>query len=302
MQGIDISGHQKGINLSRVPCDFVIIKATQGKSYINPDFQRTFLQAGELGKCRGIYHYINGAGVDAEIDHFITVVNPYLGSAILCLDWERDENKAWGNHAYCVEMAGKLHERTGIIPFLYMSKAVTREYDWTPVSHCFLWCAQYANKRPTGYRTNPWTDKKGWGAWKAPAIMQYSSCGQLAGYSGRLDLNYTAATEEMWAAACLPAAAGASITPPETALASPEGEKNPPPYDPPAKTLKIGQRRDNGVRWLQYMLNRSGYGLTVDGDFGIRTEAAVVHFQWKQGLTVDGLVGIRTRGRLQAIV
>ena len=39
MNGIDISGHQQGIDLAAVPCDFVIIKATQGISFVNPDFK-----------------------------------------------------------------------------------------------------------------------------------------------------------------------------------------------------------------------------------------------------------------------
>jgi len=40
MNGIDISSHQAGINLEIVPCDFVIIKATEGTEYVNPDCDR----------------------------------------------------------------------------------------------------------------------------------------------------------------------------------------------------------------------------------------------------------------------
>lgn len=35
LNGIDISNWQAGIDLSVVPCDFVIAKATQGTSYIS---------------------------------------------------------------------------------------------------------------------------------------------------------------------------------------------------------------------------------------------------------------------------
>lgn len=40
MNGIDISSWQSGIDLAKVPCDFVIIKATEGLTYVNPDCDR----------------------------------------------------------------------------------------------------------------------------------------------------------------------------------------------------------------------------------------------------------------------
>lgn len=92
MNGIDISSHQTGIDLSKVPCDFVIIKATQGTSYVNPDFKRAIDQAISLGKCVGVYHYIDGQGASAEMEHFINTVKPYLKNAIPCLDWENVQN------------------------------------------------------------------------------------------------------------------------------------------------------------------------------------------------------------------
>lgn len=69
------------------------------------------------------------------------------------------------------------------------------------------------------------------------------------------------------------------------------------PYNEPTKTLRYGNK-GNDVRWLQFQLNRFGYGLVVDGIFGRKTEAAVLHFQAKHGLVQDALVGARTRGEL----
>ena len=31
LKGIDISNHQRGLDISKIDCDFVIIKATEGK-------------------------------------------------------------------------------------------------------------------------------------------------------------------------------------------------------------------------------------------------------------------------------
>ena len=100
MKGIDISNWQNGINLSAVPCDFVIIKATQGTSYVSPDFRRQIEQALSLGKYVGVYHYIGGQGAKSEAEHFVKTVKPYLKRVLLCLDWEKEQNSKFGNTAY----------------------------------------------------------------------------------------------------------------------------------------------------------------------------------------------------------
>ena len=70
MNGIDIASYQAGIDLSVVPCDFVIVKATEGTGYVNPDFIRAYAQAKNAGKCLGIYHYANGGDYQKEADYF----------------------------------------------------------------------------------------------------------------------------------------------------------------------------------------------------------------------------------------
>lgn len=55
----------------------------------------------------------------------------------------------------------------------------------------------------------------------------------------------------------------------------------------------------SSVSNLQQLLNRQGAGLTVDGNFGPITEAAVVNFQRSHGLQTDGIVGPLTMGALE---
>ncbi|HEY7418099.1 MAG TPA: peptidoglycan-binding protein [Ktedonobacteraceae bacterium] len=62
------------------------------------------------------------------------------------------------------------------------------------------------------------------------------------------------------------------------------------PYWP---TLQSGST-GNDVKSLQMMLNAHGAKLTVDGDFGPKTLAAVKAFQSSKKLSVDGVVGPQT--------
>ncbi|KNY25018.1 phosphodiester glycosidase family protein [Pseudobacteroides cellulosolvens] len=58
-------------------------------------------------------------------------------------------------------------------------------------------------------------------------------------------------------------------------------------------TIKKGNKGDNVVN-LQKSLNKLGYSLVTDGDFGNKTDMAVRDFQKRKGLVVDGVVGSNT--------
>lgn len=61
--------------------------------------------------------------------------------------------------------------------------------------------------------------------------------------------------------------------------------------------LKLGVQGE-AVEGLQELLNKEGYQLSVDGDFGPVTEDAVKGFQEKNGLKVDGVVFTETWRKL----
>lgn len=185
LRGIDIASYQAGIDLGKVPCDFVIAKATQGTNYVNPDCDRAVQQAIRLGKCWGTYHYVDGSGAQAEADYYVNNIKWYIGKGILCIDWESGSNKAWGNYSYLDALVARVIERTGVKPLIYVQASayaptaeVAKRYD------CGLWIAQYANMSATGYQDAPWNE----GAYTC-AIRQYSSAGRLPGWGGNLDLD-----------------------------------------------------------------------------------------------------------------
>ena len=274
MNGIDIARYQKGINLAIVPCDFVIVKATQGISYVSQTFKDQIEQADSLGKLIAAYHYAGGGGAVPEAKHFINTVRDYIGRAILVLDWEGDQNPNFKDPDYAMEFLATVKRETGITPFIYMSKSVCRQYSWNPAYP--LWCAQYKNQNPTGYQEDPWTDTKGFGAWKNCAILQYSSKGRLPNYHANLDLDKAYISKDDW----LMYARGDTIDTVQVTV----------------PVLKYGSRGDF-VLWWQNKLTQLGYDCgKPDGIFGKRTAAAVLQYQkdHPECGTPDGIIGKRT--------
>ena len=217
LNGIDVSNWQRGINLKAVPADFVIAKATQGTSYVSPDCARQVEQAAAAGKCVGTYHYISGAGANAEADFYINNISNWVGKYMLCLDWEANQNSQWGNESYLEQVVKRVIQRTGIPPVIYVQQS--RMAQVKPVAqrnNCGLWIAQYPNNNPTGYQSSPWNE----GAYTC-AIRQYSSTGRLSGYSGNLDLNKFYGDRNAWNAYCNPDG-GHAVAPAPTP--SPSGE------------------------------------------------------------------------------
>lgn len=281
LNGIDIARYQKGIDLSVVPCDFVIVKATQGISYVSPTFREQIGQANLNGKLLGVYHYAGGGGAVPEAKHFISTVREYIGNAILVLDWEGEQNPNFGNPNYAKEFLSTVKRETGITPFIYMSKSVCRQYASAWDASYPLWCAQYKNQQPTGYQDDPWTDNKGFGAWKDCVILQYSSKGRLFGYDKNLDLDKAYIDREQW----LMYANGDAVV------------EVPKPID--TSTLPVLKMGSTGIEvraWQTYLKDHGLYSGEIDSIFGKLTKAAVIAYQkaTPECGKPDGIIGKRT--------
>ena len=125
----------------------------------------------------------------------INNIKGYLKDGPLAIDWEAEQNSAWGNEAYLEQLVRRVIERTGIKPLIY--SMASRYAQVAPVAKhldCGLWIAEYADMNPTGYQAHPWRE----GAY-ACAIRQYASTGRLNGWGGNLDLNIAYMTRDQWA-------------------------------------------------------------------------------------------------------
>lgn len=194
LNGIDIASYQSGIDLSKVPCDFVIIKATEGTSYVNPACNAQWDSASRAGKLLGTYHYATGVGAEREADFYVDSIKNYIHRGILCIDWESGGNSRWGDMGYLEALCKRVIARTGVKPIIYVQaseygsvSAVAKRLD------CGLWIAQYANMTPTGYQAHPWNE----GSYSC-AIRQYSSTGRLPGWGGNLDLDIFYGDRAAW--------------------------------------------------------------------------------------------------------
>lgn len=185
LNGIDISWYQRGINIAAVPADFVIVKATEGAWYKNPCFRTQADATLNSGKLLGVYHYISGGNAKAEAQYFVNAAKPYIGRAVLALDFESGSNSAYKDTGYLQVCATEIYALTGVRPLLYGSQCdYGRLAQVSKATNCGLWIAQYANNNHTGYQNKPWNED----AYDC-AMRQYSSAGSLPNYGGNLDLN-----------------------------------------------------------------------------------------------------------------
>lgn len=288
LNGIDIASYQTGIDLTRVPCDFVIVKATQGTRYVNPDFHRAMQQAIGAGKLVGAYHYASKGGAEAEARHFLDTVKPYIGKAILVFDWEEGDNANFPSEQYAKRFLDFVRSEVGVTCFLYAGKYNVQAYHWASLANAGspLWMAQYKNYTPTGYQAEPWTDRKGYGAWSGALIFQYTSMGVLSGWGGRLDLNIAYMTATEWRLWASDQSSDAKI-----------------PKKPLAGSVRIDTskypvtrygHRNEWVRLLQNALTILGFPAQPDGIFLGETSRQVRAFQASRSLQVDGVVGPQT--------
>lgn len=194
MQGIDISYAQAGLDLSKVRCDFVIIRSSHGMT-VDPYCDGFYQQAKRLNRMRGVYHYVEGGDAIAEADFWVSNIRGYLNDGIICVDFEDGCNAAAQDFGYLDRFVGEVKAKTGIAPLIYgPAKDHAKLSEVADAHGCGLWIAQYADNSQTGYQDTPWNE----GAY-ACAIRQYSSVGRLSGWGGDLDLDKAYMDADAWA-------------------------------------------------------------------------------------------------------
>lgn len=252
--GVDISNHQGALTsrgaIDAVNPDFVLVMVSQGDWFTSPTWHAQVRAAYDGGRPVGVYHYVDGSGVEAEAQHFVSLVRnapdgDWNGYVMWCLDWEAGENDAWGDEGYLAALVSRIKTLTGRRIMLYASASV---FPWGVAGQhgCGTWVAQYADSEATGWDYAPWSD----GSWSAD-MHQYTGTGRVPGYGGDLDLDLFRGSEADFKAYYTGAAPSA-------------------PAPRPRATAPDGQEL-----------------LVVDGEWGSRT---VARFQQVMGTPIDGVL------------
>ena len=204
MNGIDISESQKYINLSLIKCDFVIVKATEGKTYTDPCFFQHINNAKKLGKLLGFYHFARPENnrPEEEVQNFLNAIGSYLGEGIPFLDWE---SSAKYDVQWAKQWLDIFYQRTGIKPIIYMSVlSCEHAYNWSKVAPYYkLWIAKYKD-----YGIDYNYDMSDAGSspvpkyWDTYVMWQWTSVGRLDGYGGNLDCDLFYGERAEWLKLC----------------------------------------------------------------------------------------------------
>ena len=203
MQGVDISNWKPDFNPATVAYDFLVVQTTWGAGEVtnNGIVKSVWLGADAMiqaarkrGKLYGWMHYLRGVGAIAEARFAYEHNKGYIREGLSTIDWEADDNVAWGNGAYLDQFLAEFIRLSGVPPLVYtMADALSWVAPIARKHNCGLWVAQYGSMDPTGYQDKPWNE----GAYDC-VIRQYTSSGSLPGYNGRLDLDKAYINAEQW--------------------------------------------------------------------------------------------------------
>lgn len=176
MLGVDFSHHQWNKNEAKrfnpAYADFVIIKATEGKTYVDPamnDWLQLIVDTrGESGApFIFFYHFArpeNNSAYDESL-HFIKTIEHHIGNCGIVLDWENAAHKVPKAEKWALEWLSQVEAATGnrTNPLFYTSAAYTHKYPLIAKAGFPLWVAHYDTVKP---RVE---------AWDRPTMWQFTS-------------------------------------------------------------------------------------------------------------------------------
>ncbi|RKN39456.1 hypothetical protein D7294_20870 [Streptomyces hoynatensis] len=146
IKGIDVSDHQ-GSAYSTDGLDFVFVKATEGRSWINPKQHDQAAHGRKAGLVVGWYHFLWPGNIAAQARYFVDKCGSVEGDPLF-VDWETTGS---GTRASCAEKDQFIREvrklRPGHRVGLYCNRDFWLNRDTTSFAGDALWIADY-NGRP----------------------------------------------------------------------------------------------------------------------------------------------------------
>jgi hypothetical protein len=271
VRGIDVSAYQ-GADFDTAGNAFTFIKATEGRTYINPKQHDQAQRARDVGEVVGFYHFLWPGDIAAQAAYFVAKCASQAGD-ILAVDWE---TTGTGVHASCAEKDLFIHEVKRLRPGHKVILYCNRDY-WT-------------TRNPTGYA--------GDGLWIADYVTagkpRVKAAWRFHQYtSSPLDTNVAAFASK----AALQEWASGTVTRPSVDLSKLIAAAK---YDPAKAGTPVSY---TGVRIVEDALVVEGLlqQRYADGHFGTATRSAYAALQHRygyRGTDADGIPGKKSLTRL----
>ncbi|MFJ4536303.1 glycoside hydrolase family 25 protein [Streptomyces tibetensis] len=144
LRGIDVSAYQSS-SYSTDGLSFVFVKATEGRSYVNPKLAAQTKRARDAGLVVGFYHFLWPGNLTAQAEYFVGKAPDRAGD-ILAIDWETTGE---GTHASNAEKDRFLRKLKELRPdnrvVLYANRDFWLNVDTTSYAGDGLWIADYVS-------------------------------------------------------------------------------------------------------------------------------------------------------------
>ncbi|MGW7351094.1 glycoside hydrolase family 25 protein [Streptomyces sp. Z26] len=144
LQGIDVSSYQSDFSTKGV--SFVIIKATEGRSYVNPRLSAQVSRARDAGCVVGFYHFLWPGNIKAQAAYFVSKA-PEKAGDLLAVDWERTSEGTYASNAQKDEFIREVKRlRPSHRVLLYCNRDFWLNRDTTSYAGDGLWIADYVSQ------------------------------------------------------------------------------------------------------------------------------------------------------------
>jgi hypothetical protein len=141
IKGIDVSNYQAS-DYSLTGFDFVIVKATEGTSYVNPKHAAQVQRARDNNRVVGHYHFVRGGDMKAQADYFLAHAGAQEDE-FLALDWENPSVSSAEKDAFLKYLKTKAGNRRVL---LYCNVDYWKNRDQSSYAADGLWIAGYNGK------------------------------------------------------------------------------------------------------------------------------------------------------------
>jgi len=149
VDGIDVSHWQGDIDWDQVYGSgkrFAFVKASEGISYTDPNFEENLANGREAGMLMGAYHFarsLNNSAVD-EARFFVSVIEDYLTEGYLrpALDLEVGEGDWDYLSEWVHEFMNTVRDETGIMPAIYVNSYYANNLDQSLAQYS-LWITRW---------------------------------------------------------------------------------------------------------------------------------------------------------------